>query len=47
LHLGTLVLIGLAIFVAGFKALGGLDADDRRRLATLRIPFRSLILRYL
>ena len=47
LHLGALVVIGVAIFAAGFKALGGLHRDDRQRLATLRIPFRGLILRYL
>ena len=47
LHLGVLVATGVAIFAVGFKALGGLHADDRRRLATLRIPFRGLILRYL
>jgi len=46
-HLGALIAIGITIFAVGFKALGGLDADDRARLATMRIPFRKLMLRYL
>lgn len=45
--LGMLVVIAMIIFVAGFKALGGLDVEDRRRLATMRIPFRALMLRHL
>jgi hypothetical protein len=47
LHLLLLVLIGIAVFVAGFRMLGGLHEDDRRRLATMRIPLRGLMLRYL
>jgi O-antigen/teichoic acid export membrane protein len=47
LHLGVLVGIGVTIFVIGFKLLGGIDNDDRKRLATMRIPLRKLILRYL
>lgn len=46
-HLATLVALGASIFVVGFKLLGGLDADDRKRLATMRLPFRKLILKYL
>lgn len=47
LHLGLLVGIGVAIFGIGFKIMGGIDDDDRKRLATMRIPLRKLILRYL
>lgn len=47
LHLLLLVLVGIAVFVTGFRMLGGLHEDDRRRLATMRIPLRGLMLRYL
>ncbi len=47
LDLSVLVVIGAGIFLIGFKALGGLDDDDRKRLATMRIPFRNLVLRHL
>ncbi|MDP9310300.1 MAG: hypothetical protein M3R24_05315 [Chloroflexota bacterium] len=43
----ALMVIGLSIFLIGFKAMGGLDDADRKRLATMRIPFRSLVLRHL
>ncbi len=46
-HLGLLIGIGVAIFATGFKLMGGIDDEDRRRLATMRIPLRKLILRYL
>ncbi|HEX6289944.1 MAG TPA: polysaccharide biosynthesis C-terminal domain-containing protein [Herpetosiphonaceae bacterium] len=47
LHLAALIGVGVAIFAAGFKLMGGIDDDDRKRLATMRIPLRKLILRYL
>jgi len=47
LNLLGLVGLGVCIFVIGFKALGGLDDADRQRLATMKIPLRKLILRYL
>ncbi len=46
-NLGISVVIGIAIFISGFKLLGGLEGEDRRRLATMRIPLRGLILRHL
>lgn len=47
LHLGILVGVAIAIFVAGFKLLGGLEAVDRQRLASMRVPLGKQILRYL
>ncbi|GIV97977.1 MAG: hypothetical protein KatS3mg057_2634 [Herpetosiphonaceae bacterium] len=40
-------LVAAGIFLAGFKALGGLDDEDRSRLATMRLPLRRLIVKYL
>jgi O-antigen/teichoic acid export membrane protein len=47
LYLGVQIALAVVVFVVGFKALGGLDPEDRKRLTTLRIPFRNLILRHL
>ncbi|MBA3947612.1 MAG: oligosaccharide flippase family protein [Herpetosiphonaceae bacterium] len=47
LYLAVLVLTGLIVFMVGFKALGGLDPADRKRLAAMRIPLGRLMLRYL
>lgn len=47
LHLALLVLAGVLIFAVGFKALGGLEHEDRVRLASMRLPLRGLLLKYL
>lgn len=47
LYLAVLTLLGATIFIVGFKTLGGLEDEDRRRLGTMRIPFRKQLLRYL
>jgi len=49
---GVLILIGLAlvagaIFIVAFKWLGGLEAEDRERVAGLRFPLKKWILRWL
>lgn len=36
-----------ALFLILFKRLGGFDAQEKERLATLKLPFKSLILRWL
>jgi hypothetical protein len=37
--------LGAVAFLVVFRALGGLDRDDRRRLLELRLPFRDLLAR--
>jgi O-antigen/teichoic acid export membrane protein len=41
------LLAGALIFLIGFKSLGGLHTEDRGRLATMRLPLRRLLLKYL
>jgi hypothetical protein len=44
---GALALLGIGIFYAGFRLLGGLAAADKQRFATLRLPFIGRALRWL
>jgi O-antigen/teichoic acid export membrane protein len=44
---GGLALLGAGIFYAGFRLLGGLDAADKERFATLRVPLVGRVLRWL
>ncbi len=39
--------VGLALFLLVFKALGGIDAEDKARFNSLRLPFVGLALRFL
>ena len=41
------VAVSAAIFVGAFKLLGGLDKEDKDRLAAYRIPFNKYIRKYL
>lgn len=47
LLLAGLALLGGAIFLVVFKALGGLEPEDRARLAALRFPLKRWILRWI
>jgi O-antigen/teichoic acid export membrane protein len=44
---GALVLLGVVVFYAGFRLLGGLDAEDKQRFAGLRVPLIGRALRWL
>jgi O-antigen/teichoic acid export membrane protein len=44
---GGLALLGAGVFYAGFRLLGGLDAADKARFATLRVPLVGRVLRWL
>lgn len=44
---GALALLGIGIFYAGFRLLGGLAAADKQRFATLRLPFIGRALKWL
>jgi hypothetical protein len=44
---GGLALLGAGIFYAGFRLFGGLDAADKARFATLRVPLVGRVLRWL
>jgi O-antigen/teichoic acid export membrane protein len=41
------ILLGSATFLIAFKRLGSIEAVDRERLATLRIPFKHLVMSWL
>jgi hypothetical protein len=30
-----------------FKKLGGFDPDDKKRLQSIKLPFRNLVIKYL
>ncbi len=47
LILGALVLLGAGVFLVVFKRLGGLEQEDRERVAELRFPLKKWILRWL
>jgi len=47
LILAGLVLLGAAVFILALKRLGGLEAEDRERVAGLRFPLKKWILRWL
>ena len=42
-----LVLLGAALYAAGLRLLGGLDEAERRRLLTMRLPFKHILARVL
>lgn len=39
--------LGVVIFVAVFRYLGGFDPEDKNRLLSMRLPFRKYIVRWL
>ncbi len=39
--------LGVTIFIAVFRWLGGFDPEDKNRLLTLRLPFRKYIIKWL
>jgi O-antigen/teichoic acid export membrane protein len=41
------LIVGSVVFLIAFKKLGSIEESDRERLATMRIPFRRLILNWL
>ena len=41
------VAAGMITFVAVFKMLGGFDPEDKKRLQTIKLPFRNLVIKYL
>lgn len=41
------VLLGVAVFLVTFRRLGGLEQEDRERVAELRFPLKGWILRWL
>ena len=46
LNIGFVVL-GAGVFLVGFKLLGGIDAEDKERFRSLRLPFVNRALRFL
>jgi O-antigen/teichoic acid export membrane protein len=42
-----MIALGALIFYGAFKLLGGMDAADKERFGSLRIPFAGLVLRFL
>lgn len=42
-----IVLLGGLIFVVVFKKLGGFDTEDKERLASMKLPFKKYIIKYL
>jgi O-antigen/teichoic acid export membrane protein len=43
----VMVAVGVAVFYAAFKLLGGMDQEDKDRFISLRIPFVKQALRFL
>jgi O-antigen/teichoic acid export membrane protein len=43
----AMIILGVAVFFGVFKLLGGMDADDKARLLSLRLPFAKQIARVL
>ena len=41
------VILGVAVFLVALKRLGGLEPEDRERVAELRFPLKKWILRWL
>lgn len=39
--------VGAIIFMVAFRRLGGFEAEDKKRLANLKIPFKKYVLRWL
>ncbi len=47
LSLGLLAALAAAVFAVALRVLGGLDASERRRILSLRLPFKTMIARLL
>jgi hypothetical protein len=47
LIMAGLILLGAIVFLLVLKCLGGLEAEDRERVAELRFPLKKWILRWL
>ena len=43
----AMLLLGVGVFYAAFKLLGGMDPSDKERFRTLRVPFMHVALRFL
>lgn len=43
----AITVVGGLIFVVVFKMLGGFDVEDKDRLASMKIPFKKYIIKYL
>ncbi|MBF6611923.1 MAG: polysaccharide biosynthesis C-terminal domain-containing protein [Chloroflexi bacterium] len=44
---GVMIAVGAAVFLAVFKAMGGMEREDKERISSLRLPFVGAAMRFL